>query len=66
VIGRQAPQDGMRFSMPPGRLRKPTGITSDAPTKKKKYFFKKKKQKTFALCAKPPVQMGKSGAALDR
>jgi hypothetical protein len=51
----------MRFSMPPGRLRIPTGITS--PTKKTKYFFKKKKQKTFAPCAKPPVQMGQSGIA---
>jgi hypothetical protein len=26
--------------------------------------LKKKKQKTFTLCAEPPVQMGKSGAAL--
>jgi hypothetical protein len=28
--------------------------------------LKKKKQKTVTPCAKPPVQMGKSGAALDR
>jgi hypothetical protein len=34
--------------------------------KRKYFFFKKKKQKTFALCDKPPVPMGKSGAALDR
>jgi hypothetical protein len=31
---------------------------------RKYFFFEKKKQKTFTLCAKPPVQSGKSGGAL--
>jgi hypothetical protein len=37
-----------------------------ANEERKYFFFEKKKQKTFALCTKPTVQMGKSGAALDR
>jgi hypothetical protein len=42
-------------------------IKTDTLTKKKKYFFfEKKKQKTFALCAKPPDQMGQSGGVLNR
>jgi hypothetical protein len=37
------------------------------PTKKGKYFFfEKKKQKTFALCASQPVQMGQPADALIR